>query len=290
MNTSLYTSLVSMGALQQKLDIISKNVANVNTTGYKRREATFEDLLTTTINHQKELQLRGRVSPAGLVMGNGVRVDEIQMIGEQGQFTRTDNPYDLSIEGNGFFEVEIAEDPVDNGQGTQIPRAAYTRDGTFQLARSAIDPNLNYLVNSQGRYVRDVNNQRIQVPYNAQNVKVDEKGFISAQLPDGTILDNFTRIKIVRVLKPRQLENVGDNLFVLPKTVTVNDPQFVRSLSMNRSTEEPVLVRQGYLETSNVNLSNEMTELINTQRSFQLLSRSLTMSDTMMSLVNNLRV
>ncbi len=289
MNTSLYTSLVSMGALQQKLDIISKNVANVNTTGYKRREASFEDLLTTTINQQNEFQLNGRLTPPGLNRGHGIRVDEIQMMDEQGQFSRTDNTYDLAIEGNGFFEIEVAEDPVANGQGATIARAGYTRDGSFQLTRSAENPNFNFLVTSQGRYVRDVNNQRIQLPYNAQNVKVDESGFISAQLPNGAILDKFTRVKIVRVLKPKMLEHVGDNLFVLPRNTAVNDPQFVRSLQMNRSTDEPVLVRQGHLETSNVNLSNEMTELINTQRSFQLLSRSLTMSDNMMGLVNSLR-
>jgi flagellar basal-body rod protein FlgG len=290
MNTSLYTSLVSMGALQQKLDIIAKNVANVNTTGYKRREASFEDLLTTTINQQKEFQLNGRLTPPGLNRGHGIRVDEIQMIDEQGQFTRTDNTFDLSIEGNGYFEIEIAEDSVENGQGADIPRAGYTRDGSFQLSRSSADPNFNFLVNAQGRHVRDVNNQRIQIPYNAQNVKIDEKGFVSAQLPNGQILDNFTRVKVVRVLKPKMLEHVGDNLFVLPRGTAVNDPQMVRTLQMNRSTDEPVLVRQGYLETSNVNLSTEMTELINTQRSFQLLSRSLTMSDTMMGMVNNLRV
>ncbi len=281
MNTSLYTALVSMGALQQKLDTISKNVSNSNTTGYKRREATFEDLLTSIVNQPRELQRPGRMTPPGLVLGNGVRVNEIKMYTQQGIINSTGNTYDLTVDGNGFFEVQL-KDENGNFIGT-----AFTRDGSFQLQVNAEDPEFSYLTTNNGHYVQDVDGNPIQVPNNAR-IQIDPKGNFSAYYNDGRIENNFARLNIVRILKPQYLENVGENLFVLPSNVPT-DGVLISDI-INNPTEGEVVVRQGFLEASNVNLGEEMGELISTQRSFQLLSRALTMSDTMMGMVNNLRV
>jgi flagellar basal-body rod protein FlgG len=288
MNTSLYTSSVSMGAVQQKLDVLARNVANVNTTGYKRREASFDDILTSVLRQPRAFQLAGRSTPPGVVLGNGVRINEQQLFMRQGQLQQTGNLTDMAIVGEGFFEIELAEDPVENAQGVEVPRAAYTRDGSFKLSRNTVDTNFNFLTTSDGRFVRDVNDQPIQIPVDAK-INIDQKGNISATLVNGNYVPEFAKLKVVRVTNSQLLENVGDNLFVLPRETGVNDPQYVQQVDYDSPVEDTVIIEQGYLEISNVNLSQEMTELLNTQRAFQLLSRSLSTADTMMGLANNLR-
>lgn len=288
MNTALYTSLVSMSAVQQKLDVLSRNVANVNTTGYKRQDASFEDLLTSMVKQQKELQLSGRATVPGLVLGNGARVHEMKMYHRQGNMIQTDNPLDLAIIGDGFFELELVDDPVEDAQGNEVPRAAYTRDGTFKLSRNPNNPAQSFISTQTGRYLRGINNQPIQVPTDSKII-IDEKGVISAVLPNGDRINKFAQLKVVRIMRPQLMDNVGDNMYTLPKTTGVNNPDYVNLVDYDNPVEAAVTIEQGYLESSNVNLSEEMTELLTTQRSFQLLARSLTTTDTMMGLVNNLR-
>jgi flagellar basal-body rod protein FlgG len=277
-----------MNAVQQKLDIIARNVANVNTYGYKKRDASFEDLLTSMVRQHKDHILPGRVTPPGFILGNGSRVNEISMHARQGSVIPTNNPTDLAIIGDGFFEVELNEDTITNAQGNEVPRAAYTRDGTFKLTPNPNNPGFNYLTTSDGRFVRDVKNQRIQIPADA-GMAIDQKGNVSVMFRDGQGKVDIAQIKIVRVNRPKMLDNIGDNLYTFPKTLDPNDPLLVELVKFDSPVANAVVVEQGYLEASNVVLSEEMTDLITTQRAFQLLARSLSQSDQMMGMVNNLR-
>lgn len=289
MNTSLYTSMVSMGAVQQKLDLISRNMANLNTYGYKRMDASFDDILTDTVRQTREMQqLPGRLTPPGFILGNGVRMNEQQMFLQQGNITQTGNPLDLAIIGDGFFEVELREDLVPNAQGVEVPRAAYTRDGAFKLTRSPDNPNVDLLSTADGRFVRGRDDRPIEIPRDAE-VSIDQKGFVSAKLANGQHVPSFAQIKVVQVIKPQMLENVGDNLFTLPINTGVNNAEFTNVVDFDDPVENSAMIEQRALETSNVNLSIEMTELITTQRSFQLLARALSTSDTMMGMANSLR-
>jgi flagellar basal-body rod protein FlgG len=285
MNHSLNNSMVTMHALQQKLDIVANNVANVNTNGYKRKDATFEDILTNIKEQPKGFQKDGRLSPLGLSQGWGAKLSQAQLNLEQGALSASGISSDLAIEGNALYEATM--NTVDQA-GNPIPKTVYTRDGSFELAVNPADPANLYLETKEGHFINGVDGQPIRIPKDLKMV-VDAKGNVTATNPKDAGSIPIGQLKLVRIVRPQYLEQVGDNLYSLPDGLNNANGQILQNVDTGSLLESPVTIRQGYLEQSNVTLADEMTELITVQREFQLSARAITSSDTMMNLANNLR-
>lgn len=278
MNASMINAMVSMNALQQKLDLLSDNIANVNTVGYKKKEASFEDLLTNMKSQPESMSQPGRLTPLDYNQGWGARVTLIQPNLTQGPLKSTENATDLAIEGNALFEVEV------DGAGTR----AYTRNGAFQLTMRA---NGDTILATEDGYpvvaiVPDGNGGfaegNIVMP-EGYSMRVEADGTVLGVSSGGTI--ELGSIKLLQASRPSALTPVADNLFAIALGVNVDDVvQEIVPTMDNR-----IALRQGYLEQSNVQLTDEMTELINVQRAYQLAARALSSSDTMMGIANTMR-
>lgn len=278
MNASMINAMVSMNALQQKLDLLSDNIANVNTVGYKKKEASFEDLLTNMKSQPESMSQPGRLTPLDYNQGWGARVTLIQPNLTQGPLKSTENATDLAIEGNALFEVEV------DGAGTR----AYTRNGAFQLTMRA---NGDTILATEDGYpvvanVPDGNGGFVEgniVMPEGYSMRVEEDGTVLGVSSGGTI--ELGSIKLLQASRPSALTPVADNLFAIAFGVNVDDVvQEIVPTMDNR-----IALRQGYLEQSNVQLTDEMTELINVQRAYQLAARALSSSDTMMGIANTMR-
>jgi flagellar basal-body rod protein FlgG len=287
MNNSLINSMVTMHALQQKLDIVANNIANVNTNGYKRKEATFEDILTNIKQQPKGFQRDGRLSPLGFNQGWGAKLSQAQLNLAQGTLAASGVSSDLAIEGNALFEATMYT--VDEA-GNPINKTVYTRDGSFDLAVNPADADNLYLVTKEGNFVNGVDGQPIRLPKDLKMV-VDTQGNVTAINPmdPGAGSLNVGQLKLVRIVRPQYLQQIGENLFALPTDLNNANGQILQDVVTGSTLENPVAIRQGYIEQSNVNLADEMTELMQVQREFQLSARAITSSDTMMNLANNLR-
>lgn len=284
MNPSMINALNGMQGLQLKIDTISNNIANVDTVGFKKRDVSFEDILTSRITQPAGFRLPGRYSPLGLTEGNGAKAALTPLILSQGVAKETSNPLDVMIEGDAFFRVAMPS--VDaNGKATTVP--AYSRDGAFQLS---IVNGRAYLTNNRGEFVLDTNGDRIVLPEGATpaSLTIDEQGRIFAAGQDGNRTE-VGQLSIVRISRPQALEQVGDNLYQFDSKTT-NTADLVRAVDFTaQQGDNQIRLRQGFLEGSNVDLSTEMTELLIAQRAYQMNARAITQSDTMMGLANNLR-
>ncbi|MBB3110527.1 flagellar basal-body rod protein FlgG [Paenibacillus phyllosphaerae] len=272
MNSSMINAMVSMNGLQQKLDLLADNIANVNTVGYKRKEASFEDLLTTMTQQPEDFSQPGRRSPLGFNQGWGSRLVSIQPDLSQGPLQQTDLPYDLAISGNALFEV------ITDDAGT----TAYTRNGAFQATMDASGETI--LTTKEGYPVVGTDGDRIILPTNAKSVRIDEDGSIVSQSQAGEF-ETIGQVRLMQAQKPAMLTQVADNLYTIADGMNVGDVL----TEVDAGTDSDITIRQGYLEQSNVDLTEEMTELTTVQRAYQLTARALTSSDTMMGLANNLR-
>ncbi|MCC3374122.1 flagellar hook-basal body protein [Cohnella sp. REN36] len=279
MNNSVISASASLGALQQKLDILAGNIANVNTAGYKRKNAVFEDILTNIQPHEMSFLQPGRRSPLGFTQGWGARIVGQQLDMSQGAMQQTDLQTDIAIAGNALFEVR-------SGDTLDSPRA-FTRQGAFKLVPTANDDRL-LTTNSGYPVVADVNGTEdfIRVP-NGYEMIIDADGTINARLPDGSEQVELGKLKLVQVTKPELLQAVADNLYGVPINVNTND--VVTQISAAPQVSGGVAVRQGFLEQSNVNLTDEIADLVNVQRAYQLSSRALSSGDQMMQMATNLR-
>lgn len=289
MNHSMINSLVSMQGLQQKLDIIANNMANTNTTGFKRKEATFHDVLTTTMRQPDTFQQVGRMSPLGLTQGWGAKLSQIQTLMAQGSLKQSDQPTDLAIEGDALFEVIV---PTVDANGQPVRQTAWTRDGAFALKAQPGDPDNVYLTTQEGHLVMNTNDEPVRIP-NGYRLKVETDGTINAYselTPDQPPVP-AGRLKLVQVVRPQLLQQMGDNLYSLPPAIDPALGEVLRVVAADAANPEAakVKVQQGFLEQSNVNLADEMTELMTTQRAFQLNAKALTSADNMMFLANTLR-
>lgn len=286
MNHSMINAMVSMSSLQQKLDVIANNMANTGTVGFKRKEATFEDILTNIKSQPPGFQKEGRLSPPGFNQGWGAKLSLVQLNMEQGPLKETGVDSDMAIEGNGLFEIEHIT--VD-ANGNNVTNIAYTRDGSFDLVVNPDDPDNLYLATKAGDYVRGTDNLPIRVPAgNGYKMAVSAEGVVTAYKPGDTeATEEVGQLKLLRVIRPQYLEQTGDNLFAIAPGTNVGD--VLQDANAATELENKPTVRQGFLEQSNVNLSDEMTDLIMVQRAYQLSSRAITSSDTMMGLANNLR-
>lgn len=288
MNSSMINAMVSMNGIQQKLDILANNMANLNTTGFKRKEATFEDILTNIKQQPQSFEREGRLSPLGFNQGWGAKLSQVSTIFAQGTVKDTGVPTDMAIEGDGLFKVRVPD-----GDPAQPANTLYTRDGSFDLKVINGDDENVYLTTKEGNLVLGTDNNPIAIP-NGEKFAVDPDGTVhsySGSKPEEGSTDRG-QISMVRILRPQFLQQVGDNLFTVPASLAANQEAIdaiVQPVENSSDLEKPITVRQGSLEQSNVNLTDEMTELLTVQRAFQLSSRALTSSDTMMGLVNTLR-
>jgi flagellar basal-body rod protein FlgG len=291
MNHSMINSSVSMNGLMRKLDLLANNIANLNTDGFKKKEATFEDLLTSIKQQNPKQELPGRLTPLGFTMGSGARLSQVQINMAQGTLRPTENPYDVAIEGDALFEIGL---PVTDENGDVTFEQAWTRNGAFRVSLIAGDSENGMLTTSDGSPVIGVDGEPVLVP-NGREFVIDNQGNIITRDPSDPAAEPETvaTLRLVRATRPQMLETRGENMFVLPGLI--NDPdqiaQLMQEIDMTLYVEgqTPIRLRQGYLEGSNVDLPAEMSELIQVQRAFQLNARALSSSDTMMNVVNNLR-
>ncbi|CAM2930572.1 flagellar hook-basal body protein [Paenibacillus sediminis] len=265
MNNSMISSSVSLAGIQQKIDVISGNIANVNTVGYKSKDATFEDTLTRVQDQSKQYDLPGRKSPLGYNLGFGSYLAASTYNMSQGSLQETGKETDFAIQGNALFAVDAG--------GTQ----AWTREGDFQLS-----PDSNgdlFLTTNQGYFVLDTNGQPIQVA-NGSHIRVDAQGNVT-EIDLAGNENVVAQLNLVEVARPESLVEAGGNLYKLAAGANASNV-------FNPVTDQ-ASVRQGFLEQSNVDLTKEMTDLTQAQRAYQLAARALTSSDNMMSIANNLR-
>jgi flagellar basal-body rod protein FlgG len=288
MNHSMINAMASMSGLQQKLDVIANNIANLNTAGFKRKEASFQDVLTSVNRQPEAFRQEGRRTPLGFTEGWGAKLSQVQINMSQGSLQETNNPTDVAIEGDAMFEIDLGAQGA--AQGGTAAATAWTRSGSFQLAVQPGDEGNAYLSTPQGHLVRGVNNQPIRIP-NGSSITIDSFGNVRASNPanaNGAPVTVGT-IKLVRVARPQMLQSIGDNMYVLSDIANNADGEVLRPLNRAAEADAAIALRQGFLEQSNVVLSDEMTEMMSVQRAYQLTSRALISGDTMMNLANNLR-
>jgi flagellar basal-body rod protein FlgG len=259
---SLHIGATGMLAQQLNVDTISNNIANMSTSGFKRNRAEFRDLLYQNLSRPGATGSDvGNILPSGLQVGLGVRTAAVYRIHEQGPIQVTENPMDLAIIGDGFFQVELPSGET-----------GYTRNGVFQVNQDG------EIVNSQG--MRMLPN--IVIPANAVSVDINESGQVFAKLSGQTALQNLGQIQVANFANPTGLEAIGNNL--LTETEASGNPTLG-----NPNSENFGRVQQGSIESSNVNVVEEITNLITAQRAYEMNSNVISTSDEMMSTVNQLR-
>ncbi|MBB6638119.1 flagellar hook-basal body protein [Cohnella thailandensis] len=279
MNNSMISAAASMGAMQQKLDILADNISNINTDGYKRKNAVFEDILTNIQPHEDSFLLEGRRSPLGFTQGWGARVVAQTLDMTQGPLKATGLETDVAIEGNALFEVR-------SGMTIDSERA-FTRQGAFQLMPT--ENGNRILVTNSGYPVVASNGTTdtfVNVPEGYKLVIADD-GTITATSPDNLDSQQLGSLKLVEVLKPELLQAVADNMYGVP--IDVNAGDVVQTVTATPNRTDGVAIRQGSLEQSNVSLADEMADLVTVQRAYQLNARALTSADQMMQMATDLR-
>ncbi len=261
---ALWTAATGMKSQQLSIDLIANNMANVNTSGYKKQQMQFKDLLYANIrqNHLVE----GQGSPVQLQMGHGVMPTSTARLFTQGNLEATDNPLDVAIDGEGFFVVEGPD-------GTPY----YTRDGAFKLS---VDGEESALVTSDGYFVMSEFDDLIIIGEGMSDLTISSGGAVTARNQDDEI-EELGILKMSRFINPQGLEAKGQNLFA--QTVASGE-----EIPME-GEERTSMVRQNYLETSNVQIVDEMVRMITAQRAYETSSRVIQTSDEMMGMANNLR-
>jgi flagellar basal-body rod protein FlgG len=251
---SLYIAKTGLEAQQTNLDVISNNLANVSTNGFKKSRAVFEDLLYQNVRQPGAQSSQQTQLPSGLQIGTGVRTVATERIHTQGNPQQTSNSKDVMINGSGYFQVLTPD-------GTQ----AYTRDGSFQT-----DSN-GQLVTSSGYVLQPP----ITVPANALTMTVGRDGTVSVTTPGTAAATQIGSIQVHTFINPAGLESKGENLYnetSASGTANANVP----------GTNGAGVLMQGFVETSNVNVVEEMVNMIETQRAYEINSKAITTSDQML--------
>jgi flagellar basal-body rod protein FlgG len=262
MMRSLEIGATGMQAQQLNVDVISNNIANMTTTGYKRQLIDFKDLMYQNILRPgAQSSDQNTILPSGLQLGLGVKMNATYRINEQGPIQITNNPLDLALNGNGFFQITQPDGTI-----------SYTRSGVFQLNQDG------EIVTTQGYRLEPV----ISVPNNAVSVSINNNGQVFAQLSGQTALQNLGQIQIANFANPAGLEAQGQSL--LRETEASGAP-----LTNNPGTENFATVMQGALENSNVNIVDEITHLISAQRAYEMNSNVIQTSNQMLQTISQLR-
>ena len=259
---ALYTAASGMLAQQMNVDTISNNLANVSTTGFKKSRVDFQDLLYHTIKPAGTPPTApGIQSPVPIQVGEGVRPISTPRIFFQGEVVTTDNPLDLMIEGEGFFQILKSDGSI-----------AYTRDGTWKRDSTG------RIVNNEGNPLEP----EITIPPEATSIVVSGTGEVGIKMPGSTATEMVGQIELTRFLNPAGLHATGKNLFVA--TEAAGDP-----LLGTPGTEGFGAVSQGALEQSNVKVVEELVNMIVAQRAYEINSRAVQVSDDMLQAASNLK-
>lgn len=252
---ALSIAATGMQSQQTNVEVISNNLANMNTAGFKAERAQFEDLLyQNVLQPGSSTSDSGTLVPAGIQLGAGVRTSSVYRINTQGDLNQTSNPYDLAVQGDGFFKVTLPD-------GTD----AFTRAGNFALSATG------QIVTSQGYTVAP----GISVPANALKVSVNSQGQVQATVPGTSTPTTLGTLELDRFPNVAGLNALGGNLY--SETPASGSPQAGVPGSSGYGT-----IQQGYLETSNVNPVSEITALITAQRAYEMNSKVITAADQMM--------
>jgi len=251
---SLWISKTGLDAQQTQLDVISNNLANVSTNGFKRSRAVFEDLLYQTLSQPGAQSSQQTQLPSGLQLGTGVRPVATEKIFAQGNLQQTNNPLDVAIQGNGFFQVLQPDGTI-----------AYTRDGSFQL------DNQGALVTSSGYHIQPA----VTIPAGALSVTVGQDGTVSALMPGSAKPTQVGTLQLVNFVNPTGLQSAGQNLYL--ETASSGTPN-----SSTPGTNGLGTLKAGFVETSNVNVVEEMVNMIQAQRAYEINSKAITTSDQML--------
>lgn len=259
---SLDIGATGMLAQQMNVDVISNNIANTTTSGFKRQRAEFHDLI-----YQNKMRPgatsgdSGATVPTGMQFGLGVGLGSIYRLHEQGTIKMTENPLDLAITGDGYYQIELPDGDT-----------AYTRSGVFQLNQDG------EIVTAQG-YLLDPG---LTVPDDAEDIVVNLSGEVLVKIPGQVAMQNIGQIQLAAFVNPAGLEGIGDTLFL--ETDASGAP-----IVGNPDEDNFGAIRQGALENSNVDVVEEITNLITAQRAYEMNSKIITASDEMLQTVTQLR-
>jgi flagellar basal-body rod protein FlgG len=251
-----------MLAQQRNVEVVSNNLANMNTTGFMRRRTEFHDLLYQNLRRAGSTSSdAGNIVPSGVQLGLGVKMAAVYRIHEQGNLSATDNTFDMAIQGNGFFQVLMPD-----GQ------TSYTRDGTFQLNADG------QLVTHDGYLIQP----GITIPANTIDVTINGSGEVLAKIQGQVALQNVGQLNIATFPNAAGLQAMGSNLYL--ETPASGSPATGSPGSTGYGT-----ILQGFLETSNVNAVEEISNLISAQRAYEMNSKVIKTADEMMSSLNQVR-
>ena len=257
---SLWIARTGLDAQQTQLDVIANNLANVSTNGYKRQRAVFEDLLYQNLRQSGAQSSQQTQVPRGLQLGTGARPVSTAHLFTQGNLQKTDNSLDIAVNGEGFFQVLLPD-------GT----TGYTRDGSFQKDSQG------QIVTADGYPVQPA----ITIPANALSISVGNDGTVTVTQPGVAAATQIGSMQLATFVNPAGLQSIGQNLFLetaASGTPTPNAP----------GSNGAGVVQQGYVETSNVNVAEELVTMIQTQRAYELNSKVVSTSDSMLGRLTQL--
>jgi len=257
-NAALHVARTGLDAQNMRMQVIANNLANVNTTGFKRDRASFETLAYQAMTAPGAASSESTRFATGTNLGSGVQINGTAKVETQGSLQTTDNALDLAVEGSGFFQIQLPDG-----------RVGYTRDGSFHLSSEGT------MVNSDGYQVLP----QIQIPDGAANITIAANGAVSVTLQGQTEASQVGTIEIARFTNPAGLQAEGNN--VLTETSASGQPQVGPGAIDGRGS-----VRQGALESSNVNIVQELVDMIETQRAYEVNSKMIQSTDQMLQNVN----
>jgi flagellar basal-body rod protein FlgG len=259
MEAALWVAKTGLDAQQTRMTVIANNLSNANTTGFKRDRATFEDLLYQNVRQGGAQTSANTAAPTGLLLGTGTRVVSTEKLHAQGNLIQTQNAFDVAISGEGFFQILQPDGTL-----------GYSRDGGFKLSAEGI------LVNSSGYRLQP----EIAIPQNAKTITIGADGTVSVQAVGQAQAQTIGQIQIARFVSPSGLQAVGGNLY--RETSSSGPPQV--GIPSQQGNGQLV---QGSLESSNVNVVEEMVNMIETQRAYEVNSKAIEAVDGMLRFTNN---
>ena len=258
MDASMWVAKTGLDAQQTRMNVISNNLANVNTTGFKRDRAVFEDMLYQNVKQAGGQTDANSQAPTGMMLGTGVRIVATEKLHTQGNMITTQNSLDLAIAGDGYFQIA-------KGDGS----LAYTRDGGFKISATG------QMVTSSGALLQPA----ITIPNTASSVTIGRDGTVSIELTTGGA-QVLGQIQIARFVNPSGLQSLGQNL--MKDTPASGAPQVLAPGVGGAGS-----LMQGSLEASNVNVVEEMVNMIETQRAYEINSKAISAVDGMLRFLNN---
>ena len=259
MDTALWAAKTGLDAQQTRMSVTAHNLANVSTTGFKKGRAAFEDLLYQNVRQVGSSTSQDTMMPTGLQLGTGTRIVSTEKSYMQGSLSQTENALDLAIEGHGFFQIQMPDGTL-----------AYTRDGDFELSSQG------QLVTSSGYIVQP----GINIPQGTQSISVGNDGVVTAQIAGQSAPTQVGSIQLYDFINPPGLQARGENLLM---ESAASGPAQAGTPGLNGLGQ----IQQGALESSNVNVVEELVNMIETQRAYEMNSKAIQTTDQMLEYVTN---